>query len=338
VLYHEPLARHIARLALASALLLPGAAAGFDLQGHRGARGLAPENTLAAFAAALSTGVGTLELDLGVTADDRLVVLHDPTLNPALTRGPDGRWLTPPTPAVRSLTLAQLQAFDVGRIDPASRYARRFPEQRPQDGSHVPTLAQVVELIRASGNEAVRLNVETKIDPRRPELTVPPELFARLLVEEVRALGIADRTTVQSFDWRTLRAVQSIAPELPTACLTAQQRSFDTIEGGRPGPSPWTAGLDVDAFGGSVPDLVAAAGCRIWSPAYEDLHVLSLTEAKQRGLQVVVWTVNDMATMEGLIDGGVDGIITDYPDRLRDLMVRKGLPVPPPAPAATPPG
>lgn len=338
MLYHVPRIRRTVRLALAAsqallAMALPAAAAGtLDLEGHRGARGLAPENTLAGFAEALAIGVSTLEMDLGVTADDRLVVLHDSRLDPAITRDAAGRWLRPPGPPVRSLTLEQLRAYDVGRIDPASAYAGRWPEQQPRDGERVPTLAEVAALVQAAGNEAVRFNLETKLDPRQPALTASPEPFARLLVEEVRRLGIAGRVTVQSFDWRTLKAVQELAPEIPTACLTVQRRELDNLQRGRPGPSPWTAGLDLEAVGGSVPDLVKAAGCRVWSPAWEDLHILSLDEAHSLGLTVVVWTVNEPAVMEGLIDGGVDGIVTDYPDRLRELLRRKGRPVP----AATP--
>ena len=137
LLYHVTIAGR--RLRLAAALLSalsPAAAGALDLQGHRGARGLAPENTLAGFARALAIGVSTLELDLGVTADYRLVVIHDSRLDPATTRGPDGRWLTPPTPAVRELMLAQLRQFDVGRLEPASRLRRLLPE---------PADAQVLE-------------------------------------------------------------------------------------------------------------------------------------------------------------------------------------------------
>lgn len=329
LLYHERCTRRIALLAAAVLhVLSAGTAAAFDLQGHRGARGLAPENSLPGFAEALASGVTTLELDLGVTADDRLVAIHDSRLDPAITRGGNGRWLDEPTPVVRSLTLEQIRAHGIGRIDPASRYARRFPEQRPHDGARIPTLDEVVALA-AAGAQAVRSNIEIKLDPRHPELTPAPEDFARLLVDEVRRLGIAPRTTVQSFDWRTLRAVHAAAPEIATACLTVQQPWLDNLERGRPGPSPWTAGFDLEAVGGSVPDLVRAAGCRIWSPAYEDLHLLSLTEARAMKLPVIAWTVNDPITMEALIDGGVDGIITDYPDRLRQLLQRKGLPVPP---------
>ena len=338
MLYHVPRIGRSVLHALAAgwAILLAAlptvAAAPLELHGHRGARGLAPENTLAGFAEALAIGVSSLEMDLGVTADDRLVVLHDSRLDPAITRDAAGRWLQPPTPPVRSLTLEQLRRYDVGRIDPASAHARRWPEQRPRDGERIPTLAEVAALVRASGNRTVRFQLETKLDPHQPALTAPPELFARLLVEEVRRLGIADRVTVQSFDWRTLKTVQALAPEIATACLTVQQRRLDNLERGRPGPSPWTAGLDLEAIGGSVPDLVEAAGCRVWSPAWEDLHLLSLAEAHSLGLAVVTWTVNDPAVMEGLVDGGVDGIVTDYPDRLRELMRRKGLALPPATP------
>lgn len=321
---------------LASALLLlafTGPAAAFDLQGHRGARGLAPENTLPGFAVALGIGVTTLELDLVVTADDRLVVVHDLELDPAITRGPDGRWLRGTGPAVRSLTLAELRGYDVGRINPLTRYSWQFPRQRPADGARIPMLAEVVALTAAAGDEEVRFNIETKLDPGRPELTPEPDAFARLVVEEVRRLGIEARTTVQSFDWRTLRAVQALAPDVPTVCLTVEQRWADNLERGRPGASPWLAGLDRDDFP-SVPELVAAAGCRVWSPWFEELHALALHEAHALGLGVVPWTVNDLAAMEALVKGGADGIITDYPDRLRELLVELDRPVPPPTPLA----
>ena len=140
------------------------------------------------------------------------------------------------------------------------------------------------------------------------------------------------RTTIQSFDWRTLRHVQTLAPEIPTVYLTAQQRWLDNVEIGRPGRSDWTAGLDVDDFGGSVPRLVAAAGGRIWSPYHKEIDAAQLDEAHGLGLEVVVWTVNDPARMRALIDLGVDGIITDYPGRLRRVLAEKGFPLPPPTP------
>ncbi len=297
----------------------------FDLQGHRGARGLMPENTLAGFARALTLGATTLEMDVGISRDGHLVISHDSRLNPALTRGGDGKWLVAPGPAINSLSLEQLSAYDVGRLDPSSRYAGRFPQQRAVDGERIPTLAQVLLLPPAAGNGQVRLNLETKLSPLEPHLAPSPEEFARKLVNQVRGAGAAGRVTVQSFDWRTLQHVQSLAPEIETAYLTARQRWLDNVQAGRPGASPWTAGMDVDDFGGSIPRMVEQAGGAIWSPYFRELDRAQLHEAKALGLRVVVWTVNEVPDMRELIVLGVDGIITDYPDRLREVARQLGV-------------
>ena len=183
-----------------AALAAMSSAAAFDLEGHRGARGLAPENTLPAFAKALSIGVTTLELDAGITEDGVVVVCHDRRLNPDIARGPDGRWLSGRTRTIRELTFQELQRYDVGRIRPGSDYSKRFQDQRRMDGVRIPRLADVFALVRHARNDAVRFNIETKISPLAPEDTVGPEEFARALIEVVRANGMASRTIVQSFD------------------------------------------------------------------------------------------------------------------------------------------
>jgi glycerophosphoryl diester phosphodiesterase len=304
----------------------------FDLQGHRGARGLLPENSLPAFARALTLGVTTLELDVGLSADGHLMASHDPRLNPDLTRGPDGKWLASPGPTLFSLELAELRTYDVGRIDPGSRYASRFPAQRPLDGTRMPTLAEVFALSERAGNSTVRFNVETKVSPLAPELTAEPRRFADTVVDLAREHGLAHRITVQSFDWRTLARVQARAPEIETVYLSAQQRWLDNIAAGQPGSSPWTAGLDVDDVGGSVPRLVKRAGGAVWSPFYREVDRASLEEARDLGIRVIVWTVNEPKSMHELIALGVDGIITDYPDRLRRVMSAEGMPLPAPTP------
>ena len=322
----------LASIAIGWMGLAPLGVAALDLQGHRGARGLAPENTLAAFAKALSIGVTTLEMDLGVTADGVVVVAHDPHLHPDLARWPDGAWLEAPGPALLDLSLAELQRFDLGRMRPGSRYAQRFPEQQPADGARLPTLAEVVALTRRAGNEVVRFNLETKLSPQAPNLTPSPAAFAEAVVAAVEAEGIGGRTTIQSFDWRSLRAVQALAPQIATACLTVEEAWEDNVRRGQAGASPWTAGLDVDDFGGDVPALVDAAGCAVWSPYFEDLTPEALERAHELGLEVVVWTVNQPDDMGALIEMGVDGIITDYPDRLRMVMAARALPLPEPTP------
>ena len=302
-----------------------------DLQGHRGARGLAPENTLTAFAQALAIGVTTLELDCAVTKDGVVVVSHDSTLNPDITRGPDGRWIADAALPIRDFTYAELQRFDVGRIDPASSYAQRFPDQRPADGARMPRLADVFTLARKAGNDAVRFNIETKISPLAPQRTFAPEDFARRLIAAIRDGGMARRATIQSFDWRTLAVVQKEAPEITTVYLTAQQGFMDNIQAASPA-SPWTAGLHVSRFGGSIPRLVQAAGGTVWSPFHGETTLEQVREAQALGLKVVVWTVNEPADMRRLIGWRVDGVISDYPDRLRAVAGEMGVALPPATP------
>jgi len=293
------------------------AAGAFDLQGHRGARGLAPENTLAAFRAALDLGVTTLETDLAVTKDGVLVLSHEPRLNPDLTRGPDGQWISAPGLPIQSLGLADLKRYDIGRLNPASKYASQFPQQKPADGERYPTLA---ELYAMAGPD-VRFNIETKIDPTRPDETVDPVRFARLVVDAIRAAGMERRTTIQSFDWRTLVEAHRIAPEIATVCLTIETPNTNTVS---PKPSPWLAGLDVSP-GGSIQQLAKAAGCATWSPFWRNVTAANVTAAHRLDLRVIPWTVNDPAEMRRLIDLNVDGLITDHPDRALPVLSEKGL-------------
>lgn len=290
----------------------------FDVQGHRGARGLAPENTLPGFAKALEIGVTTLEMDLGVTRDGVLVVSHDSALNPDHTRTVDGEWIAGPGPDLFSLTLEELRRFDVGRLKPWTLYAARFPDQVGADHVPIPTLREVFELVRDSGNTEVAFNIETKIDPGHPLRTLGAEAFVDLFLAEVRAAGAGDRVMLQSFDWRTLRYCRRVAPEIATSCLTTRQRGDDNVQFGRP-PSPWLGGLDQNAYGESVPALVKAADAAIWSPDASGLTRADIDEAHDLGLRVIPWTVNDAGRMRELIDEGVDGLISDRPDLLKSV-------------------
>ena len=302
-------------LALLALLGIAMTARGIEIQGHRGARGLLPENTIAAFERAVELGVDVLELDLGMTRDGVPVVHHDRALNPEQTRDAAGAWLAPPGPFLNTLDLADLADLDVGRAAPGSRTSERFPEQEPRDGARIPTLAGVLAFGKRPGAEGLRFNIETKLNPLAPEETAGPEAFARAVVAVLRAEEMVGRANLQSFDWRVLFAARRLAPELRTVCLSVERRWLDNILRGQPGPSPWTAGLDIDAFGGSVPRMVEAAGCRVWSPFFRDLTEETLAEAHALGLRVVVWTVNEVEDMLALARLGADGIITDYPDR-----------------------
>lgn len=290
---------------------------GFDLQGHRGARGLAPENTILAFETALKIGVTTLELDLAMTRDNVLVVSHDSYLNPEHTRGPDGAFLKEQGPAIRSLTFAELQRYDVGRLQPGTAYAARFSTQRGADNVRIPPLTDVFDLVKRNGAGHIRFNIETKLTPTSGADTPDPDTFAAALARAIKDAGLTARASVQSFDWRTLVAMKRIAPEIERVCLTIQSPGEDNIRRNLPGPSPWTAGFDIDDVGGSVPRLVKAADCAVWSPYFHNVTAAVVKEAHDLGLKVIPWTVNEMADLELMYQTGVDGIISDYPDRAR---------------------
>lgn len=317
----RPSPRHFASGLVAACAL--ASAQAFDLQGHRGARGLLPENTLPAFERALELGVTTLELDIAVTKDGELVIHHDRTLNPDLTRDASGEWLAPPGPAIHALTWAQLQTYDVGRAKPGSDYGRRYPEQQPVDGARIPRLADLFGLVKRAGNDRVRFAIETKLSPEAPGETPAPEPFAQAVVAEIRRAGMERRSQVLSFDWRTLQVVQRIAPEIPTVYLSIQRR-FDNIAAGRAEGSRWTAGFQYRDHG-SVPKMVKAAGGAIWSVFHGDLDAPKVKEAQALGLKVLVWTVNDPAIMARMIGYGVDGLITDRPDLAIEVLKRHGI-------------
>lgn len=318
----------LALLALLALLAFCGRADAFDLQAHRGGRGLLPENTLPAFDHALSLGVDTLELDIGVTADGVVVITHDPHLNPLITRDAGGQWLAPGKgPLVRSLSFAQLQAYDVGRLQPGSPYAGTFNLQQPRDGTRIPSLAALFERVKSRGADAVRFNIETKINPLQPDETVSADAMTRALLQVVREAGMQQRVAIQSFDWRTLQLVQQLEPDIPTVYLTIQTANTDNVRDGA-----WTAGFRI-ADHGSVPRLVKAAGGSVWSPNSGAVTQALVRQAQDLGVKVVPWTVNSPADMDRLMAWGVDGLITDYADRLREAMRQRQLPLP----AAIPP-
>jgi glycerophosphoryl diester phosphodiesterase len=292
----------------------------FDLEAHRGGRALLPENTLPAFANALSMGVDTLELDVGVTADGEVIISHERGLNPDLARDANGAYVTPPgTPFVK-LQFADVRTYDVGQIRPDSSYARQFPEQRPVPGTRIPTLRQLFALVRKSGNDRVRFNIETKIDPNHPDESLDPQGFVAKLLGLIEAEKFSERVMIQSFDWRTLQLVQRQAPNIPTVYLTLQRGSGQTIA--------------LDKATSSLPRTIKAAGGAIWSPYFGDVTAALVSEAHGFGLRVVVWTVNKPEDMARMIEIGVDGIISDRPDLLRQVAGERGIALPAGTPVA----
>lgn len=286
-----------------------------ELQGHRGARGLFPENTREGFAAAILIGIDTIELDVGFTRDGVAVVTHDPALNPDITRTRDGSWLSAPTPLIRALTRQELSLYDVGRIRPGSGYAARFPDQRPHDGAEIPDLLDVLRL-----NADVGFDIELKTFPMNPDWTASPEEMAGGVAVALDAGAAASRAVVQSFHWRGLRFLQRTRPDLTLSWLTRRSTGSDTRR--------WWDGPDPSDYGGSYVRAVAAEGGRIWAPEYVDVTSEAVCEAHEFGLRVVVWTVNRPDDLRRMLRLGVDGLITDRPDFAREALRAAGLPLP----------
>ena len=290
------------------------------LIGHRGAAGLMPENTLAAFRQACEIGVDAIELDVLLTADKKIVVHHDFSLKPEITRTFDGKWIKDLSGlAINDLTLAQLKQYDVGRLKPGTRYARRYPNQQPVDGEHIPTLREVVSLIKKQCNRAVQIWIEIKTSPEKPNMTPAPEVVVEAVVNLLREKKLSTQAYILSFDWRALAHVQKIAPGIPTIYLSLIGSRLNNIKPGQPGPSPWMAGIDIDDYNGSIPRAVKAAGGRLWAHYYKQMTYDDLRDAHELGFQVFVWSVDSKSEMIRFIEMGVDGIITNRPDILIDI-------------------
>ena len=269
-----------------------------DIQGHRGARALFPENTLEGFVAAAALGVDAFELDVGMTADGAVVVSHDPALNPDITRDASGAWLNGRGPTIHTLTLAALSGYDVGRIRPGSRTASLFPGQVACDGARIPTLAAVLAALPPA-----RFTIEVKTDPAHPDRTAPPQVLADATLAVIDAAGATGRIILESFDWRLQRHVRKTRPDIRLAWLT---RAETVREAGL-----WWDGTTAI---GSIPACVAAEGGPIWAPDHTSLTEPQVQEAHALGLLVLPWTVNQPADISRLIAWGVDGLISDRPD------------------------
>lgn len=275
--------------------------------GHRGARGLYPENTLAGFTGALMLGVDALELDVALTADSVVAVSHDPALNPDFTRDAMNAWLDGPGPLIRAMTFADLASYDVGQLRPGTAYAALFPEQSPRDGERIPRLDAVLRL-----GVSTDFIIEIKSVPGSPQRSASGAEIAEAVVAVADTVGATPRITVEGFDWRGPRHLHHIRPEVRLAWLTRAETVRDA--------SRWWGGPHPADFGGSVPRVVAAEGGPVWAPDYADLTRDQLDEAHALGLMVVPWTVNRAVDMVRLAGWGADGIVTDRPDIARRLL------------------
>jgi glycerophosphoryl diester phosphodiesterase len=304
----------------------------FDLQAHRGGRGETTEESLGAFAKSLELGVTTLELDIVLSKDAQPMVWHDPVIDAAKCTDTAPTFLNDPQypyvgKLVHDLTAAQLRTLDCGKLLAA------FPAAELVSGNRIATLPEVFALTDAYGAD-VRYNIETKVEAADPEMSAPPQQFVDVILAAVRDAGKTNRVEIQSFDWRTLPMVRMADPSIPLAALWDETTWI-------PG-SPWLNGIDPAVIGDPIIGALMV-GANILSPGYSvpygqiagdpDFRLVADREFNARahalGLRVVPWTINDAATMNAQIDAGADGIITDYPTLLRQVMADRGMNMPP---------
>lgn len=310
----------------------------FDLQAHRGGIGLTVESTIVAFSKALEVGVSTLELDIQITEDGRAVVTHDRRVSglkcrdtaPYVAGDPEFPYVGK---YVNTLTFDQVRQLDCG-----SQTLSDFPGQVPDPGARMPELKEVFALVRSYHANRVKLNIETKVEAGAPSETAPRAQFVRVVAREIGKARIGRQVTIQSFDWGSLMLMKKVAPELPLIALT----NYDFLQTGQPGRSPWLGGIDIDDFNGNLVRAVVSFGATAISPVhgfpqngevsdanYQPYVTRAMVrQAHRAGLKVIPWTVDDPDTMRSLIDKEVDGIITNYPVRLRSVLGEYGLKLP----------
>lgn len=280
------------KLALSVCLVFTTSALAFEVHGHRGARARFPENTLPAMEHALKVGVDVLETDLAVTKDGVLVLSHDPLINGDICVDASGARIGDKKIPIHTLTLKDVKSFDCGTLKNP-----KFDTQTPVPGTNIPTLEEFLKFVKASKAPAakrVQFNIETKSFPDHPELTPTPAEFAKLLYAALKRAGVLKRTIVQSFDFRTLREMRKLDKTIRLAALIQD---------------------DVDLVKLSS-ELKSEIGLQILSPKASLLKPETVKAVQRLGVQVVPWTVNAETDWAALAAAGVDGIITDDPERL----------------------
>lgn len=297
----------------------------FDIEAHRGGRDRRPENTLPAFKYAINLGVTTLELDTAITKDRIVVVSHNPKLNYAITRDKSGSFISSESNIfIKDLTFSELEKYDVGMLNPQTKYYYSHREQKSVPNTHIPSLAQIFKLTETMHADKIRFNIEIKTYPPFPQYTIPRDEFVKLVLKVIHRYGMERRVLIQSFDWNSLNLVKKLDPKIPIVCLTVTSFHLEgkpyNLQPYMAGVSPWLAGLDYDNYRGHVSKLVKDFGGDIVSPYYRDISKEDVVEAHKLGLKMVVWTVDRIDTMANLISWGVDGIITDRPDKLIEVV------------------
>jgi glycerophosphoryl diester phosphodiesterase len=270
-----------------------------SLIGHRGARGLMPENTIEGFEYILDNDIIAIEFDVLLTKDEIPIITHDFYLSKAITRNSEGNWLSKDGPRISDLTSSQLEMFDVGGVDKSSAYGRLY-----------------LDLACLPKGQNLFLLLEIKSEPLVKKSTIIENI-----VFEIEKRSLSNRTVLHSFDWELLEECNRLAPNMPRSYLSQLPESLDD-----PYDKPSEEiSPDFSSFNGSIPEAIEAAGGHLWCPYFKDLTADLVAEAHNLGLPVCTWTVNEVEDIENMIDIGVDGIITDYTDRAKNIFKLRGL-------------
>ena len=286
------------------------------LIGHRGARGVMPENTMQGFEFTLDIGISALEFDVLLTSDAVPIVTHNHHLSKAATRDAKGQWLVGDEPKVADFTFSQLQNFDVGGLDGRTEYGKCFPDQAFLSDIRIPQLSELLELASVPKGQGLYFLLEIKSDPSSGTVDIVENV-----VKEIRQKNLSSRTVLHSFDWDILKECRRIAPEMPRSYLSqTPENTNDPIDN-----SPEAVTPDFASFDKSIPQAVADADGQMWCPYFKDVTSDLVEEAHELGLLVSTWTVNEPTDLERVIDAGVDSIVTDYPGRAQRILSSRNL-------------
>jgi len=288
------------------------------IYGHRGARGVLPENTLESFKYLFENNIHSYETDILISKDFIPVITHDFRLDPSYTKDINDNWIEDENIKIIDLTYDQILQFDVGTLNKLSKYGRKFINQKSLQNQKIPKLSELLKLTSDNIVEDLLINLEIKSTPIEKNLTPEPDEMVKIIIDEVSRSNLEDRIIYSSFDWRVLREIKERDSKIPRAYLTSGARGkiYDK--------SPW---LDFTPLhnGVELPELIKALGGSAWHPNYKDVNKEIVQTSHDKGLPVNVWTVNRESDMLRMIDYGVDGIMTDYPLKLKELCERKNI-------------
>lgn len=306
----------------------------FDLEAHRGGRDVRPENTLYSYAYAIELGATSIECDMQLTKDGQIVMSHNPILNSDITRDENGNYIENNKYDIRLITVDELKKFDVGVMDPnCGEYYDLHGKTQFTYDAKIPTLEELMQLIQSYGDKNIVLNIETKSYPDPASAgyknNADPKKFVEVFNNIVKKYDMEDRVVLQSFDWQTLIEMKKLNPNISTSALWQKQPSWgrdsESLRRYEKKKSPWLGDLDIKDYQGNPVKAAHAIGADIISPYYTEISKQDVDEAHSLGMKVVPWTVNNEKDMNMLLDMGVDGIISDKPWLLKQVLEKRNI-------------